>query len=189
VDLIDKPTEEELDRSHGDVHSMGNPHLHLNPYNMIKVARAILNILKRIDPENKDFYLQNYDDFVKIFTSQIKNLEDKAKNLQNNNFISHHKDFDYLAQWLNFKIPHYLEEKPGITPSASYLNKLLKNIATTKIDGIIRSPYSPPQASLWFASKTNIKEFVVPYTKDFDSKNNLIQLYTDIIDTLINNVG
>src|SRR6476646_7640132 len=39
VELIEKP--QRIDRSMGDVHAAGNPHIHLDPRNVAKVAAAL----------------------------------------------------------------------------------------------------------------------------------------------------
>jgi ABC-type Zn uptake system ZnuABC Zn-binding protein ZnuA len=52
-----------IDRKNGDVHPFGNPHIHLNPYNMLKIAFAIKEELVKLDKDNANFYNQNYDGF------------------------------------------------------------------------------------------------------------------------------
>src|SRR6185503_10684947 len=47
VSLVEKP--ERLDRSMGDIHAAGNPHLHLDPRNIEKVSMALGKRLKELD--------------------------------------------------------------------------------------------------------------------------------------------
>ena len=47
VPLIEKP--ERLDRSMGDVHAAGNPHIHLDPRNIAKVAAALGERMAALD--------------------------------------------------------------------------------------------------------------------------------------------
>lgn len=61
VELLEKP--EKADRTEGDIHLMGNPHIHTGPLNWKHIARNITIGLQKVDPENAEFYLQNRDEF------------------------------------------------------------------------------------------------------------------------------
>jgi ABC-type Zn uptake system ZnuABC Zn-binding protein ZnuA len=54
VTLLDVPTA--VDRSAGDVHVFGNPHLHTDPLRMVQVARNITAGLKRVAPERSSTF-------------------------------------------------------------------------------------------------------------------------------------
>lgn len=61
VPLVQKV--EKADRTEGDIHLMGNPHIHTSPLNWKIIANNITIGLQKIDPGNGDFYVQNRDDF------------------------------------------------------------------------------------------------------------------------------
>ena len=44
-----------VDRSMGDVHPDGNPHIHLDPYNILRVAEELSDRLISLDGSNSDF--------------------------------------------------------------------------------------------------------------------------------------
>jgi zinc/manganese transport system substrate-binding protein/zinc transport system substrate-binding protein len=52
-----------VDRSHGHVHPLGNPHFLLDPVNGLKVARAIRDRLIALRPEKKESFEKRHDDF------------------------------------------------------------------------------------------------------------------------------
>src|SRR5436190_10789294 len=54
VSLIERPTS--IDRSQGDVHPAGNPHLHLDPRNVAKVATALAQRMASIDASQAAYY-------------------------------------------------------------------------------------------------------------------------------------
>ena len=60
--VIDIP--EKIDRSHGDVHPEGNPHIHLDPNNILLVAKELNRRLSLIDPGNKSYYQKQYNNFI-----------------------------------------------------------------------------------------------------------------------------
>src|SRR3954469_23835151 len=54
-----------IDRSLGDIHPGGNPHVHLDPRNIAKVAAVLASRLGEIDRTNSVFYKQRADGFGK----------------------------------------------------------------------------------------------------------------------------
>lgn len=62
VKILDKVTK--ADRSEGDVHLMGNPHINTSPVNWKIIARNITIGLIKVDPSNADYYKANRDEFI-----------------------------------------------------------------------------------------------------------------------------
>ena len=52
-----------VDRSMGDVHSQGNPHLHFSPQRMLAIAKALTEKLIQLDSENSQHYQQQFESF------------------------------------------------------------------------------------------------------------------------------
>ena len=61
LELLEKPAS--MDRSAGDVHIYGNPHITTSPLNITVIARNIATGLCKVDPEGCDTYKVNLDDF------------------------------------------------------------------------------------------------------------------------------
>ena len=61
IQLLEVPTS--LSRAEGDIHADGNPHIHTDPVNGIIIARNILTGLRRISPENADYFASREQDF------------------------------------------------------------------------------------------------------------------------------
>ncbi len=53
------------------------------------------------DPQNRDYYEENYNESIKQFDENIKKYEDKIKLLDEYKFITLNNDFDYLTKSLN----------------------------------------------------------------------------------------
>ncbi len=60
--ILDKVTK--ADRSEGDVHLMGNPHINTSPANWKVIAKNITIGLIKVDPANSDFYKANRDAYI-----------------------------------------------------------------------------------------------------------------------------
>src|SRR6185437_8420524 len=54
VNKLEVPTA--VDRAQGDVHPYGNPHVHLDPRNISRVAAALVERLGKIDAKNAAYY-------------------------------------------------------------------------------------------------------------------------------------
>ena len=61
IQLLDVPST--YSRSAGDIHVFGNPHIWTEPLNGVQIARNILTGLKRVSPENADFFMAREKDF------------------------------------------------------------------------------------------------------------------------------
>jgi zinc/manganese transport system substrate-binding protein len=61
IDLLDVPTS--FSRAQGDIHAYGNPHIWTDPLNAAIIARNILTGLKRVSPENADYFTGREKDF------------------------------------------------------------------------------------------------------------------------------
>ena len=164
VPILEKP--KVLDRSLGDIHPEGNPHVHLNPQNVLLVARELAKRLESIDAANAAFYRDRLKGFTSRWEQEMAKWKTKASSLEGKTVVVHHRAFSYLLDWLDMKAVASLEPKPGIPPTTSHLEGLLQQLKASYADLIIRTPYEPDKASEWLSEKTAIPALVLPYTID-----------------------
>lgn len=162
IDVIDKKAN--VDRSMGDQHPYGNPHIHLNPHNILIVGEEIVKRLSKIDPNNSKMYQNNFADFKSKFTKKILEWESKAKVLENKNIISHHADINYFVQWLKLNLLSTIENKPGIPPSASQMKKLVNDFKESDILVINSFIMNPSKPSKWLSERLQKPNIVLHYT-------------------------
>jgi ABC-type Zn uptake system ZnuABC Zn-binding protein ZnuA len=78
-----------------------------NPYYFEGIEEykiALYNVKAAIqdrDPQNRDYYEENYNKAIKEFDDRLKNYNDKLKSLNEYKFITLNNDFDYLTKSLN----------------------------------------------------------------------------------------
>lgn len=169
VPILEKPAT--LDRSMGDLHPEGNPHVHLNPHNILLVAKELTKRLATIDAANADFYRTQLKDFISRWKRAIKRWEKKAEGIKGTSVVVHHKSFSYLLNWLKMKEVASLEPKPGIPPTIPHLEGLLQQLKVKPAKVIIRAPYESDKASKWLSKKTSTSAIVLPYTIDGDGES------------------
>ncbi len=89
-----------LDRSQGDLHAQGNPHIQTDPRNLIPVARVIAQRLQQIDPGNALIYQKNLAAFEEKWSAAIAIWQTRAEPLRGKPVVLHHRSWVYLDNWL-----------------------------------------------------------------------------------------
>lgn len=167
-----------LDRSQGDVHSMGNPHIQTDPNNITHVAKALNERLQLLDADNADIYQQRYEDFRTRWNTALTRWNKQAKDLQGKSIIVHHKSWIYMNDWLGLKEVATLEPKPGVPPTAEHLAKLLKKMQKKPADVIIYAAYQSSRSAHWLSERTGIKVVRLPFTiGGIEGVDTLFELY------------
>ena len=175
-----------LDRSAGDIHPGGNPHIQTDPRNIAIVAGVLTKRLAEIDPGNADYYRSRYQDFDTRFEAAIQRWEKEAAPLRGTPIVVHHKAFAYLENWLGLKEVAQLEPKPGVEPTSAHLAEVLDQLKHQPAKMILRTPYNSERASEWLSERAKIPAIVIPDTVGGSEKaKDLFGLYDDIVQRLL----
>ncbi len=175
-----------LDRSLGDVHPAGNPHIVLDPRNIAKVAEALAARLAQLDAANADFYAARAKAFQERWRAATLRWEQQAAPLKGMTIVVYHKDLSYLIRWLGMREVGSLEPKPGVPPTTGNLSELLARLAREPAKVIVRSAYSDPKAADWLAGRAKIPSVVLPYTVGgSEQAKDLFGLFDDTIRRLL----
>jgi zinc/manganese transport system substrate-binding protein len=167
-----------IDRAQGDVHPQGNPHIHLHPRNVERVAEALGERLGKVDPANDAAYRSRLHDFMHRWGEARDRWEERAASLEGMRLASHHRSFSYLADWLDLNVVATLEPKPGIPPSGAQLAALLEQLTSNPPVGVIRTPYENEKPSQWLSDRLQIPEIMLPFTIGGSTDSvDLISLY------------
>jgi zinc/manganese transport system substrate-binding protein len=159
VEVIEKP--ESVSRSMGDVHPLGNPHYHLSPKNIYRVMGGITEALAGLDAENSAFYRSNLAAWQNKFKEKEK--EWAGYSLKGKKFISYHKLFEYAAHEFGFEIIGYVEPKPGIPPSAGWVERIIDLAKRMKPDAFLTTSYYGAREVTFLSQKSGVKYVVVPH--------------------------
>ncbi|MFQ5635509.1 MAG: metal ABC transporter substrate-binding protein [Gammaproteobacteria bacterium] len=162
VRMLEVPAQ--IDRSQGDIHPQGNPHIHLNPRNIVPIADQMTRRLIELDPVAKTEYQTRLTKFRTRWTDAVSGWEDRGSKLAGLRLASHHRSFSYLADWLGLNIVATLEPKPGIPPSGKHLAGLLERLSPQPPVAIIRTPYANEKPSAWLSGRLGASALVLPYT-------------------------
>lgn len=153
-----------LDRSEGDVHAAGNPHIQLDPRNLLAVAAPLARRMGELDAANAAFYAGRHDAFAGRMRAAIARWEKEAAALRGMRVIAHHKSFSYLFRWLGLVEAGTLEPKPGIEAGAAHLARLLAEARAQQAKLIVRTPFDSPRPGEWLAERAGIPLVMLPFT-------------------------
>ena len=184
VTRLEVPTS--VDRSQGDIHPLGNPHVQTNPHNIAVIAGVLAARLAQIDAGNADTYRANLADFQKRWSAAIAGWESRAAPLRGKRMITHHKSWVYLEQWLGMQEVGNLEPVPGVPPTAAHLADLLAKFGNGGADLIVRAPFQDPKPSAWLSERSGIRATVLPLSVGgTDQATDLFHMFDDIINRLL----
>jgi zinc/manganese transport system substrate-binding protein len=184
VPRLDVPTK--LDRAEGDVHASGNPHIQQDPHNIAVVAVALTKRLAQLDPANAAFYQARQADFAARWTAAMRKWEQQAAPLKGVAIVEHHKNMEYLINWLGLRNVGTLESKPGVEPSAAHLGELLGQLQRQPAKMVLRAAYQDARASAWLHERAHIPAVVLPFTVGGDDKaKDLFSLFDVTVQRLL----
>ena len=184
VRMLDVPTN--LDRSQGDVHAAGNPHIQSDPRNIALVARPLAEQMAEIDPGNAALYRTRYADFAQRWSAAMQRWQQKAEPLRGLPVATQHKTWIYLFDWVGLRETVTLEPKPGVPPSSGHLALVLDAVHKQPVRMVIRSNYEDPRPADFLRDRAKVPLVVLPATVGgSDKANDLFGLYDDILDRLL----
>lgn len=184
VRKLDVPNQ--LDRSQGDVHAAGNPHIQTDPRNIAQVATALGARLQQVDSANASQYAQRLSDFAPRWQQAIGRWTKQAAPLKGASVVSQHKAFIYLYDWLGLKEVAVLEPKPGVEPTASHLQQVLVSLKNTPARMTLYSAYQDPKPAEWLSKNSGVPAVKIPFTVGgTDGAKDLFGLFDDTVNRLL----
>lgn len=184
VTMLEVPTS--VDRSQGDVHPGGNPHIHLDPHNIAKVAEALNERMAQLAPADAEGYRARTKSFLERWQQAITRWETEGAPLKGMAVIGYHKNMSYLNAWLGIREIGSLEPKPGLPPTTAHMSELLSRLAQNPAKAVIRSAYNDPRAAEWLSSNAKIPVVTLPFTVGGTEKaKDLYGLFDDTLARLL----
>jgi zinc/manganese transport system substrate-binding protein len=162
VKMLEVP--EVLDRSMGDVHPYGNPHIQTGAPNLLAVAGPLAERLAELDPEHATAYRARFAAFENRWRAALARWEAAAKPLAGLPVVSTHRDSSYLYAWLGLKEVATLEPKPGIPPSVGHLEKVLAGLKSRPARMVLRAAYQDDKPAEWLYARPGIPVIELPFT-------------------------
>jgi len=136
--VLGKP-QGKITRALGDIHPEGNPHWWMDPTHGVRLAEVIADRLSILDPEHASDYHQHAAAFKQQVEQHMPAWKTAFASMSP--LVSYHDSYLYLVQRFDLQIAGFVEPKPGIEPSTSHLDALVKHIKQDKIKGVWLESY------------------------------------------------
>lgn len=182
VDMLEVP--EKLDRSLGDIHASGNPHVHTDPRNILRIAGRLSQRLQALDPDHADSYQQRYKAFETGWQDSIRQWSERARPLKGASIVVHHDFWSYLIDWLDLSRIATLEPVPGVSPSTRHLAEVKQLLQQQPTVMIINTGYMNDRPVQWLSDQMGIPVVTLPATVDFQQGETLQQWFDGLVDAL-----
>ncbi|MDH4083327.1 MAG: metal ABC transporter substrate-binding protein [Nitrospira sp.] len=135
VELIQDGTD-----THEDAHTgrtamdpEGNPHIWLDPVNVLIMLRHITDALIEIDPVHEAEFRANQAAYHERLRQLQKELSTRTQMLADRRFIAHHSAWPYLAKRFDLHIVGTIHIQASTEPSALHLQSLIGKIRKEQI--------------------------------------------------------
>jgi zinc/manganese transport system substrate-binding protein len=148
VSLID-PRAATLNPFAGDIHPGGNPHLHADPHRVATVARALVQRLQQLWPGHAAELAQRHAEFDQRWAARMAHWRDRARPLQGQSVAAQHSTFAYWWRWLGIQQTMDLEPKPGLPPTPTHLQALLRGWSVQPPLAVVVAAHQDPRAGRW----------------------------------------
>jgi zinc/manganese transport system substrate-binding protein len=160
VTPIEVPTR--IDRSLGDQHPMGNPHINLDPVLGKAMVRAIADGLSRNFPDGAVAFHKNAAAYNATLDEAIARWRREALPLRGKKLVSYHPDMVYFAERFGMEPFGTIEIRPGVDPTPGHIAELKERMLKEHVDLVVRERHYPAGLAETIARETGAKLVELP---------------------------
>jgi zinc/manganese transport system substrate-binding protein len=131
------------DRSLGDVHPLGNPHVHMDPVRVQVLVEALAERLAELDPHHASHFYDHAQAFVASIDRALPDWQQQVEAAPG--AVLFHQDANYLFYRFGVPVLGFLEPVPGIPPTGTHI-KLLTDQLKGMPGVILHTTFQPDQA-------------------------------------------
>ncbi len=140
IENCDEHHENHNEETHHDHNHSVNSHIWMSPENAKIQVNNIAESLASYYPQYKSEIEENKNDYINRLTKLSEELSEKARTLKNENIITFHESYDYLASEYGFNVVATVESHEGSEPSAKGLAELVDTIKKHNVNVLFIEP-------------------------------------------------
>jgi len=155
IDTEDDHEEHEEVSGNEDEHSHGkyDPHLWLGITGAKSEAENIKNALIETNPENKEYYEENFTEFSSSLDTLYNEYKEKFDSLDRKNFVTGHAAFGYLCHDFGLSQNSVSDIYAEGEPSAKQLAELVEYCKENDVSTIFSEEMASPEVSKTLANE------------------------------------
>ncbi len=143
-----------------------DPHIWLSPKNAKIMVENTYKGLIQIDPENKDYYKKNKDNYLLELDELDNEISDALSSVNNKKIMTYHPSWTYFAK--DYGLEQIPIEKEGKEPTPQGISTLIKQAKENNITIIFASPQFSTKSAEVIAKELNGEVVLVdPLAKDY----------------------
>jgi ABC-type Zn uptake system ZnuABC Zn-binding protein ZnuA len=182
--ILDIP-QGQITRAMGDVHPLGNPHYWLDPENGRVIARAIASKLSELQPNDRAYFEQRFNDFSNRLTDAQTRWQGQLAPYKGLKVVTYHRSYTNFADRFGLDVIGYVEPRPGIPPTPQHTLDLINEMKRQNVKLVLVEPYFDLKTPNSIGRQTGAEVIVLPpsvggtkeitdYFKLFDYNVNLL---------------
>lgn len=115
----------------------GNPHIWMDPENVMVMLQHIADALITVDPAHAAEYRANQAAYLRKLDQLRGELSERVARVADRRFIAHHPAWPYFAKRFGFQIVGTIQPQSGSEPSALQLHGLIATIKKDRIKVVV----------------------------------------------------
>jgi ABC-type Zn uptake system ZnuABC Zn-binding protein ZnuA len=174
-----------LDPSMGDIHVYGNPHYLLDPANGIIAAGNIAAALIRVDPANREYYVQRHQAFGRDLLNALNRWRGMLAPYRGAQVVVYHRSWAYFMARFGLTELGSIEPKPGIPPSPGHVNDLVHAMRSAGVRVMLMENFRARRFPDMIEKQTGARAVFVPGAVDAEpGVDSYIRLFDVIVSRL-----
>lgn len=149
--------EENEHQHHTHEHEGIDPHYWVSLNNYILMTEAITKLFIEKDTQNKDFYIQNSNNYLTKIKALKNKYDSTLATCTNKKILVNHDAFGYFADDYNVKQYTISGMSPEDKPSAKQIAELINLVKNEKINTVFFEEFASPKVAQTIAKESNIK--------------------------------
>ena len=152
---------EDKHHKHNDKHDHENeaidPHYWVSLNNYILMTEAITKLFIEKDSANKDFYIQNSNNYLEKIKGLKEKFDSSMATCTNKKILVNHDAFGYFADDYGVKQYSISGMSPDDKPSAKQISELITLVKNEEINTVFFEEFASPKVAQTIAKAANIK--------------------------------
>ncbi|UOQ47012.1 zinc ABC transporter substrate-binding protein [Gracilibacillus caseinilyticus] len=139
--------------NHGDV----DPHLWLDPVRAIEMARNIKDALVSQDPDNEEFFTDNFNQLESKLTELDESFHKQLEQAASHQILVTHAAYGYWEQSYHIEQIALTGLSPSEEPSQKELEQIIDHVKETDINYLLFEQNVEPKVAQVIQSETNLE--------------------------------